>query len=133
MDIVQGKVLEVSHDYENVFHIVIEAQLPDGVAQVRLNASLLGQDPRVNPASRMPNEPFRFITTTTGEPAFESRRLYPNRDLLPGRGHTRSEKTYTRRPDGCFCVAQMGEAGTFRGDDQASCASHARSTALCRS
>jgi hypothetical protein len=71
MDIIQGKVLEVSHDYENVFHIVIEAQLPDGVAQVRLNASLLGQDPRVNPASRMPNEPFRFIATTTGEPALK--------------------------------------------------------------
>jgi hypothetical protein len=71
MDTITGRVLEVSNDYENVFHIVVEAQLPYGVARVQLDASQLGKDPKVNIAARTPDEPFRLIATTIGEPALK--------------------------------------------------------------
>ena len=37
MNIIKGKVLEVSHDYEGIFHVTMEADIPDGVALVRFD------------------------------------------------------------------------------------------------
>jgi hypothetical protein len=71
MDTIRGKVLEVSNDYENVFHITVEAEIPDGVALARFNLSSFGANPNANIAARLPNEPFRLIATTIGEPALK--------------------------------------------------------------
>jgi hypothetical protein len=68
MDTIRGKVLEVSSDYENVFHITVEAQIPEGVARAQLDLSRLGEDPHINIPTRTPEEPFRFIATTIGKP-----------------------------------------------------------------
>jgi hypothetical protein len=71
MDTISGKVIEVSNDCDNVFHITVEAQIPEGVARVQFDLSRLGKDPHVNAKRRMSAEPFHFIATTVGEPALK--------------------------------------------------------------
>ena len=48
MDTIQGKVLEVCHDYEGIYHVTIEANIPDTVALIRFDLPKLGKDPHVN-------------------------------------------------------------------------------------
>jgi hypothetical protein len=71
MDIIQGKVLEVSHDYEGIFHVTMEADIPDGVALVRFDLPKLRKDPHVNIGGWMSGQPTRLIATTLGEPALK--------------------------------------------------------------
>jgi len=71
MDTIRGKVVEVGTDYENIFHITVEAQIPEGVARVEFDLSRVGENPNIIVPSRMPDEAFRFIATTTGEPALK--------------------------------------------------------------
>ena len=40
MDTIRGKVIEVSNDYENVFHITVEAQIPSFTRHLRTKARL---------------------------------------------------------------------------------------------
>jgi hypothetical protein len=68
MDTIKGKVLEVGNDYENIFHIIVEAQIPEGAAQVHFDQSQLGKDPKVTVRTQAP---FHFIATTIGEPALK--------------------------------------------------------------
>lgn len=71
MDTIQGKVLEVSHDYEGIFHVTMQADIPDGVALIRFDLPKLGKDPHVNIGGRMSGQPTRLIATTVGEPALK--------------------------------------------------------------
>jgi hypothetical protein len=68
MDTIQGKVLEVCHDYEGIYHVTIEANIPDTVALIRFDLPKLGKDPHVNIGGRMSGEPTRLVATTVGEP-----------------------------------------------------------------
>jgi hypothetical protein len=88
MDTIKGTVLEVGNDHENVFHITVEAQIPEGVARVQFNVSRLGENPNINVPTRMPDEPFRFIATTIGEPAlkvgdFIAIEVFYHNEILP--------------------------------------------------
>jgi hypothetical protein len=69
MDTIQGKVLEVGHDYEGIYHVTIEANIPDTVVLIRFDLPKLGKDPHVNIGGRMSGQPTRLIVTTVGEPA----------------------------------------------------------------
>ena len=68
MNTIRGNVLEVSHDYEGIFHVTLEANIPDSVVLIRFDLPKLGKDPHVNIGGRMSGEPTRLIVTTVGEP-----------------------------------------------------------------
>jgi hypothetical protein len=68
MDTIKGTVLEIANDYENVFHIIIEAQIPKGVVFVDFDQKKLGKDPKISTWVPQPNGAFRLTATTIGEP-----------------------------------------------------------------
>ena len=59
MNIIEATVLKVGQNDENLFHIVIEAQIPKGVASVQFNSSKLGREPVINLKVRHQDEPFK--------------------------------------------------------------------------
>jgi hypothetical protein len=64
-------ILEIRNDYEDVFHIGLEAQVPEGVAVIKVDPSALGKDPVTTLKSREPTEPLELIVTTIGRPNFQ--------------------------------------------------------------
>jgi hypothetical protein len=70
MDIIEGKIVEIRNDYEDVFHITVEAQIPEGVALVRIDPRSFGTDPVTsNRWSGKADEAYQLIATTIGQPA----------------------------------------------------------------
>jgi hypothetical protein len=69
MDTIKGTVLEIANDYENVFHITVRAQIPEGVALIRFSPTKLGTEPYTNVANRSQDEPFHLVATTIGKRA----------------------------------------------------------------
>ena len=65
MDTISATILEIRNDYENVFHITLEAQIPEGVALIRVDPAALGKDPVV---SRQPTTPLQLIVTIISDP-----------------------------------------------------------------
>jgi hypothetical protein len=71
MDTINAKILEIRNDHENVFHLTLEVQIPDGVALIQIEPAALRDNLVINFRSRQPTDPRYLIGTTVGDPALK--------------------------------------------------------------
>jgi hypothetical protein len=71
VDTVNAKILEIRNDHENVFHLTLEVQIPDGVALIQIEPAALREGPVINFRSSQPIDPRRLIGTTVGDPVLK--------------------------------------------------------------
>jgi hypothetical protein len=71
MDTINAKILEIRNDHENVFHLTLEVEIPNGVALIRFAPTPLGKDLFIDFRSRQPTDPRHLIGITIGAPAMK--------------------------------------------------------------
>jgi hypothetical protein len=71
MDTIDAKILEIRNDHENVFHLTLEVEIPNGVALIRIEPSAFREDLLIDFRSRQPTDPLRLIGIAIGDPAMK--------------------------------------------------------------
>jgi hypothetical protein len=71
MDTINAKILEIRNDHENVFHLTLEVEIPNGVALIRIAPTELREDLLIDFRSRQPTDSRHLIGITIGVPAMK--------------------------------------------------------------